>query len=24
MRLATSDITWLADRIGPGVPVTIG
>ena len=23
MRLATSDITWLADRIGPGVPVTI-
>ncbi len=24
MRLATSDITWLAVRIGPGVPVTIG
>ncbi|HET9104921.1 MAG TPA: L,D-transpeptidase [Solirubrobacteraceae bacterium] len=23
MRLATPDITWLADRIGPGVPVTI-
>jgi lipoprotein-anchoring transpeptidase ErfK/SrfK len=23
MRLATGDITWLADRIGPGVPVTI-
>lgn len=23
MRLATADITWLAARIGPGVPVTI-
>jgi lipoprotein-anchoring transpeptidase ErfK/SrfK len=23
MRLATADITWLAGRIGPGVPVTI-
>lgn len=23
MRLATADITWLAERIGPGVPVTI-
>ncbi len=23
MRLAAADITWLADRIGPGVPVTI-
>ncbi len=24
VRLATPAITWLADRIGPGVPVTIG
>ena len=24
MRLSRRDISWLADRIGPGVPVTIG
>jgi lipoprotein-anchoring transpeptidase ErfK/SrfK len=23
VRLADADITWLADRLGPGVPVTI-
>lgn len=23
LRLATADIEWLAERVGPGVPVTI-